>query len=115
MTDKTYVFQIKEAGTPIWGLPYLSESAPFEEELVERIQRRRAKRGLPPVDVRITQKDFPPLEFPGLPDVTVTRSPVDGAVVIYIDTPSIPDNDQGTQVRIYLNDECLFENPPYPP
>jgi hypothetical protein len=37
----------------------------------------------------------------------------DGAVVIHIDTPNVPDNSRGPQCRIYLNDDTddpLWDN-----
>jgi len=39
----------------------------------------------------------------------------DGTKVIFIDTPNIPtDGIKGPVIRIYLNDEPIFENPPLP-
>lgn len=46
-------------------------------------------------------------------EVTISKSPVDGTVVVEIDTPRIAENSKGPEVRVYLNDGCLFENPPF--
>ena len=43
------------------------------------------------------------------------QSEVDGTIVVEILTnEEIEENENGPKVRIYLNDEVLFENPPYP-
>lgn len=47
-------------------------------------------------------------------EVTISKSPADGTVVVEIDTPRIAENSEGPEVRVYLNDGCLFENPPFP-
>lgn len=44
-------------------------------------------------------------------DVTLGRSEVDGAVVLWIDTPDIAMNARGPMMRVYLNDESIYENP----
>lgn len=41
-------------------------------------------------------------------------SPVDGTVVVYIDTPDIPEDKDGPVIRVYLNDDPIFENPVFP-
>lgn len=52
----------------------------------------------------------PTLEFP---KVTIGRSDADDVPIVFIDTdPKGPENKRGPHVRIYLNDECVFENPP---
>lgn len=38
----------------------------------------------------------------------------DGTLVVHVDTMQIPENEKGPIVRLYLNDESVFENPPYP-
>ena len=39
----------------------------------------------------------------------------DGTLLVEILTnEEIEENENGPKVRIYLNDEVLFENPPYP-
>jgi hypothetical protein len=49
------------------------------------------------------------------PEVTVERSEAGDAWVVYIDShPYYPDTEEGpTCLRVYLNDEPIFENPPY--
>ena len=43
------------------------------------------------------------------------KSEADGTIVVEILTnEEIEENENGPKVRIYLNDEVLFENPPYP-
>jgi hypothetical protein len=43
------------------------------------------------------------------------QSEADGTIVVEILTNGeIEENENGPKVRIYLNDEVLFENPPYP-
>lgn len=37
----------------------------------------------------------------------------DGTLIIYIDTPAVPENDDGPEMRVYLNDEMVYENPEY--
>tara|TARA_R110000824_G_scaffold173688_4_gene351833 strand:+ start:2317 stop:2547 length:231 start_codon:yes stop_codon:yes gene_type:complete len=39
---------------------------------------------------------------------------IDGTLVIGIDTPELPEDDKGPLIRIWLNDETVFENPPAP-
>lgn len=46
-------------------------------------------------------------------EVTISKSPVDGTVVVEIDTPRIAEDSKGPEIRVYLNDGCLFENPPF--
>lgn len=46
-------------------------------------------------------------------EVTISRSPKDGTVVVEIDTPQVPETSAGPEIRVYLNDGCLFENPPF--
>jgi len=47
--------------------------------------------------------------FPGL---ATYRSESDGCLVTHVDTEGIPENEQGPIIRLYLNDEVVFENPP---
>lgn len=42
------------------------------------------------------------------------ESDADGTLVIQIDTPDIDEDINGPMIRVYLNDDVLFENPPYP-
>lgn len=46
--------------------------------------------------------------------VTVTKSPEDEVLVVHIDTNGEREDNNGPLVRIHLNDETIFENPPYP-
>jgi len=39
---------------------------------------------------------------------------IDGTLVIGIDTPDLEENELGPLIRIWLNDETVFENPPVP-
>ena len=50
------------------------------------------------------------------PEIHVTSyfSPDDGVTVVHIDTPGITEDASGPVIRIYLNDEPIEENPPYP-
>jgi len=41
------------------------------------------------------------------------RSPKDGVNVVYINTDELPENKEGPIIRIYLNDEPIFENPSF--
>lgn len=47
--------------------------------------------------------------------IEVLRSPKDKVLIIQIDGPKDEDCDPSGEprVRIYLNDECIFENPEY--
>ena len=42
------------------------------------------------------------------------RSPEDDILVIFVDTPGVDENEKGPLMRLYLNDDPVFENPPYP-
>lgn len=40
----------------------------------------------------------------------------DGTLVLWIDTPELPEDEKGPVIRVYLNDgEPIYENPPYKP
>ena len=41
------------------------------------------------------------------------HSEADGTLVLAIET-RIEEDKNGPKIRIYLNDEAVFENPPYP-
>ena len=47
-------------------------------------------------------------------EITQDPSEVDGITVVFIDTPNLPEDSNGPRIRIYLNDEAIFENPAYP-
>ena len=40
-------------------------------------------------------------------------SPADGTIVVNIAT-KVEEDENGPKIRVYLNDEVVFENPPYP-
>jgi hypothetical protein len=49
------------------------------------------------------------------PDIEITvKYGIDGTVVVEIDTPELPENDKGPIIRIWLNDDTVYENPPVP-
>ena len=48
------------------------------------------------------------------PTFDLYRSELDGTPVVHVDTHGMPENSKGPMIRIYLNDEPLFENPRYP-
>lgn len=48
------------------------------------------------------------------PEVEICKSEVDGTWVVQIDTQNMPENELGPKLRVYLNDFCLHENPPFP-
>jgi len=50
----------------------------------------------------------------GYPTIDVYRAEADGVTVIHVDTEGLPENDQGPEIRIYLNDYAIEENPVYP-
>jgi len=47
-------------------------------------------------------------------EVSAYLSPEDGVVVVHVDTPNIDEDGKGPLIRLYLNDDSVFENPPYP-
>lgn len=46
--------------------------------------------------------------------ISVYPSPEDGTMVIHLDTPNIAEDENGPLLRLYLNDDTIYENPPYP-
>lgn len=48
------------------------------------------------------------------PTYDVYRSEKDGCIILHIETNDIPEDENGPIIRVYLNDEPLFENPDYP-
>jgi|2_EtaG_2_1085320.scaffolds.fasta_scaffold270834_2 hypothetical protein len=46
------------------------------------------------------------------PDVSLTKSSVDGVWLVFVDTPGVPEDSNGPIIRIWLNDEPVYENPP---
>lgn len=52
------------------------------------------------------------IEINGI-EVHVFESELDGTLTVMIDTPDIGEDEGGPKIRIYLNDERVFDNPPY--
>lgn len=48
------------------------------------------------------------------PTFDVYFSEKDGVCVVHVETFDMPENDKGPVIRIYLNDEPIYENPVYP-
>lgn len=42
------------------------------------------------------------------------ESPVDNVPVVHVDTEGMPEDSNGPIIRIYLNDEYVYANPPHP-
>lgn len=38
---------------------------------------------------------------------------VDGVCVVHLFTQDLPEDDKGPRLRLYINDEVVYENPPY--
>ena len=47
-------------------------------------------------------------------EIDAYRSPEDDTLVVFVDTPGIDENEKGPLIRLYLNDDAVFENPEYP-
>ena len=47
------------------------------------------------------------------PEIEIYKSEKDDVWVVQVDTTDMPEDIDGPYVRIYLNDYCLHENPPY--
>ena len=62
---------------------------------------------------RVVARFWPREERMG-PTFDVYRSAVDGIWVVHVDTKEIEENEEGPRIRIYLNDEEIHSNPPYP-
>lgn len=45
--------------------------------------------------------------------VSAYPSPEDGTMVIHVDTPDVAEDSRGPLIRLYLNDDSVYENPPY--
>lgn len=50
----------------------------------------------------------------GSPSFDVYCAEADGTMVVHVDTDDLPEDENGPLIRIYLNDEVIFENPPLP-
>ncbi|MCP4166021.1 MAG: hypothetical protein GY759_09035 [Chloroflexi bacterium] len=48
------------------------------------------------------------------PEISLHKSKQDGTWVVYIDTPDMPEDSNGPIIRVWLNDETIFENPTVP-
>ena len=53
-------------------------------------------------------------ESPLRPTFDVYNAEVDGVTVVHVCTDGLPEDAIGPIIRIYLNDEPIFENPRYP-
>lgn len=105
MAKRSITYQVREKGEA-WGLPILSTYAESEEFIAEGIQFRRAVRGLPPVEIKFRNAKKPTFD--------VYFSEVDGVCVVHVQTDDLPENEGGPEIRIYINDYIVYENPVYP-
>ena len=48
------------------------------------------------------------------PTFDVYQSEADGVTVVHVETHGMPEDSRGPVIRVYLNDEPIFENPPLP-
>lgn len=46
-------------------------------------------------------------------EIEITESELDGTLIVFINTPNIDENENGPKIRVYLNDEPVFDNPNY--
>ncbi len=46
-------------------------------------------------------------------EIEITESELDGTLIVFINTPDIVENENGPKIRVYLNDEPVFDNPSY--
>ena len=46
-------------------------------------------------------------------EIEVFESELDGTLTVMVDTPDIGEDENGPKIRVYLNDERVFDNPPY--
>ena len=53
-------------------------------------------------------------ESPLRPTFDVYNAEADGVTVVHVCTDGLPEDTNGPIIRIYLNDEPIFENPRYP-
>jgi len=49
-----------------------------------------------------------------MPQLVTYKSLTDGVSVVHIDTLGEPEDENGPIIRVYLNDEPIFENPKFP-
>ena len=54
------------------------------------------------------------LEDETKPTFDVYKSEADGVTVVHIQTEGLPENEEGPEIRIYINDYVVYENPVYP-
>lgn len=47
-------------------------------------------------------------------EVTQDIAEADGTLLVFIDTPEVPEDANGPLIRIMLNDEYVYANPKYP-
>jgi len=48
------------------------------------------------------------------PTFDIYQSDADGVLVVHVDTHGLSEDEHGPILRIYLNDEVIYENPAYP-
>ena len=53
-------------------------------------------------------------ESPPRPSFDVYEAEVDGVTVVHVGTTGMREDCRGPIMRVYLNDEPIFENPPFP-
>ena len=46
-------------------------------------------------------------------EIEIVRSREDGTVVVFIDTPGVREDSEGPRLRVYLNEDPIWENPSY--
>ncbi len=46
-------------------------------------------------------------------EIEIVEAPDDKTMVVFIDTPGVRENSEGPRLRMYLNEEPLWENPTY--
>lgn len=59
---------------------------------------------------------YQPKDVDEAPDVEINfyYSDVDGTLVVEIETERYLEDDEGPLLRVWLNDGCIYENPPFP-
>ena len=65
----------------------------------------------------VASKENPSLSFCGedgseIATIFFAVSEHDGTLLVYVDTPGVAENSKGPMIRVMLNDEAVFENPP---
>lgn len=47
-------------------------------------------------------------------EVVADISEVDGVLCVFVDTPGLPENNEGPIMRLYLNEDAVHANPEFP-